>query len=59
MSTIEERHMRARIIEQIVQDDYCDEDTDAADLAFDELWQDDSRSDKEIAVAVAMRISFP
>lgn len=59
MSTMEEKHLRASIIEHIVQDDYFDEDTDAADLALDELIQNDSRSDKDIAHAVAMRIQHP
>lgn len=48
---------RAHLIEQIVQDKYLDEDTDAVDLAFDELWIDASRSDNQIAQVVAMRIN--
>jgi hypothetical protein len=59
MSTMEEKHRRAGVIEQIVQDDYCDEDTDAADLALDELIRNDSRSDAVIAHIVAMRIQQP
>jgi hypothetical protein len=59
VTSIQEKCDRANKIEQIVQDSYCDEDTDAADLALDELMTDDSRSDADIAHAVAMRISFP
>lgn len=59
VSTMEEKCRRAGIIEQIVQDDYADEDTDAADVALDELWKDDSRSDAVIAHVVAMRIAYP
>jgi hypothetical protein len=56
MSTMDEKCRRALVIEHIVQDDYCDEDTDAADLALDELIHDDSRSDATIAHVVAMKI---
>lgn len=58
-STIEEKIRRARIIEQIVQDDYLDEDTDAEDLALGELMDNENRSDKEIALIVAMKINQP
>ena len=59
MSSMQEKYVRAGVIEHIVQEDYCDENTDAVDLALDELCRDDSRSDSTIAHAVAMRISFP
>jgi hypothetical protein len=50
---------RSAIIEKIVQSQYCDEDTDAADLAFDELVLNPSRTDKQIALVVAQRILQP
>lgn len=55
----QERFVRARLIEHIVQEDYFDEETDAADIALDELQHDDTRNDQAIAHAVAMRIQFP
>ena len=59
VSTIQEKCQRANTIEQIVQDQYADEDTDAADLALDEILTNENRTDKEIAAAVAMRITYP
>lgn len=50
---------RARLIEEIVRNEYLDEDTDAADLALDELARDDTRTDNEIAKVVSMRIAQP
>lgn len=50
---------RARTIERIVQQDYLDEDTDAADIALDEIISDGSRSDAVIAQVVAQRIAQP
>jgi hypothetical protein len=50
---------RAKVIEKIVCEQYCDEDTDAADLALDELRKDASRSDAEIARHVAQLIMQP
>ncbi len=47
---------RAKKIEKIVCRDYCDEDTDAADLAAGEIARDGSRTDDEIARVVAQRI---
>jgi len=47
---------RAECIEQIVCEQYCDEDTDAADLAYDELRSDPSRTNEEIARVVAQCI---
>lgn len=52
-------YQRASTIEKIVCRDYCDEDTDAADLALDELRKNPARSDKEIARVVAQRILQP
>ena len=49
---------RALTIEKIVCEKYCDEDTDAADLALDELHRDSNRTDKDIAYQVAMRIAL-
>lgn len=54
-----EAYDRAKQIERIVCEQYCDEDTDAADLAADEIQRDGSRSDGEIARAVAQRILQP
>ena len=48
---------RASRIEQIVRNDYFDDDVVAADLALDELLKNEMRSDSAIAHAVAMRIS--
>lgn len=50
---------RALLIEKIVCEEYCDEDTDAADLALDELHRDANRSDKSIARVVSQRILHP
>jgi hypothetical protein len=47
---------RAGRIEQIVRDDYFDENVAAIDLALDELLKNELRSDSAIAHAVAMRI---
>lgn len=52
-------YQRAKAIEKIVCEEYCDEDTDAADLALDELRRDASRSDAEIARHVAQLIMQP
>ena len=52
-------YKRAKLIEDIVCKLYCDKDTDAADLALDELNADSTRSDEEIAHTVAMRILQP
>ena len=52
-------YIRAEAIEQIVCKEYCDKDTDAADLALDELASDPDRSDAVIAAAVAQRILQP
>ena len=50
---------RAIKIEQIVCDKYCDPETDAADVALDELHQNSNRTNDEIAYTVAMRIVCP
>ena len=52
-------YIRADAIEKIVQQEYCDEWSDAADLALDELASDPDRSDAVIAAAVAQRILQP
>lgn len=52
-------YARAGAIEKIVCEQYCDKDTDAADLALDELMFNPTRSDFEIARAVAQRILQP
>lgn len=49
--------IRARVIEMIVQRDFLTPDTDAADLALDELIINRERSDKELARLVAQRIA--
>ena len=50
---------RALEIEDIVCHDYCDETTDAADLALDELHRNSNRSNEEVARLVAQRILQP
>jgi hypothetical protein len=52
-------YQRASAIEGLVRGHYCDEDTDAVDLALDELRQNPNRTDMEIAQAVAQRILQP
>jgi len=50
---------RARVIEKLVQENYADEDTDAADLAFEAVLENPERTDDEIARVVAQRILQP
>ena len=50
---------RALEIEAIVCRDYCDETTDAADLALDELHSNSNRTNEEVARLVAQRILQP
>ena len=50
---------RAFEIEDIVCRDYCDETTDAADLALDELHRNSNRTNEELAQLVAQRILQP
>jgi hypothetical protein len=49
-------YQRASLIEGLVRGHYCEEDTDAADLALDELRQNPKRTDMQIALVVAQRI---
>ena len=50
---------RAFKIEKMVCEKYFDEETDAADIALDELHKNSNRTDDDIAYQVAMRISCP
>jgi hypothetical protein len=52
-------YQRAATIEAIVCRDYLDQDTDAADIALDEIKRDPDRSDDTIAYVVAMRVVQP
>lgn len=54
-----QRSERAKRIEQIVQRDYVDEDTGAADLAYEALGTDASLTDNEIARRIAQLILQP
>jgi hypothetical protein len=53
------KHARARIIGELAIEYMSDREADTVDLALDELEQDASRTDEEIAHAVAMRMEFP
>jgi hypothetical protein len=52
-------YRRASYIEILVCKRYCDDDTDAADLALDEIRINPNRSDELIAHVVAQRILQP
>jgi hypothetical protein len=54
-----ESYDRARKIERIVCEQYCDEDTDAADLAAAEIAEHPEYSDDYIAMLVAQRLLQP
>jgi hypothetical protein len=49
-------YQRAAAIEAIVCRDYLDADTDAADIALEEIQRNPDRSDDTIAHVVAMRV---
>lgn len=59
LTAMENVSKRAKAIEVLVREYEGLEETDAADLAHDEIMTNPGRSDKEIAHFLAMRLAFP